>query len=152
MPTNDYLPYLQHHGILGMKWGVRRYQNEDGSLTSAGRRRYSDSNTRKEEKDRKKHPEKYMDNKELREALNRMNMERQYKNLSGDSSFKKGLKTAAKVLEVAGTVTVATAAAFEIADMIRNPNPQVTKLRRTSNMLRTARGAQQSGSNLLRLL
>ena len=34
--TND----LAHHGILGMKWGVRRYQNEDGSLTSAGRLRY----------------------------------------------------------------------------------------------------------------
>ena len=30
-----------HHGILGMKWGVRRYQNEDGSLTSAGKKRYS---------------------------------------------------------------------------------------------------------------
>ena len=33
--------YLEHHGILGMKWGVRRYQNEDGSLTDAGKRRYS---------------------------------------------------------------------------------------------------------------
>ena len=31
--------YLAHHGILGMKWGVRRYQNEDGSLTEAGKRR-----------------------------------------------------------------------------------------------------------------
>ncbi len=32
---------IYHHGIKGQKWGVRRYQNEDGSLTSAGKKRYS---------------------------------------------------------------------------------------------------------------
>ena len=31
---------LKHYGILGMKWGVRRYQNKDGTLTSAGKKRY----------------------------------------------------------------------------------------------------------------
>lgn len=30
--------YLMHHGTLGMKWGIRRYQNEDGSLTNAGKK------------------------------------------------------------------------------------------------------------------
>ena len=30
--------YLAHHGVKGMKWGVRRYQNKDGGLTYAGRK------------------------------------------------------------------------------------------------------------------
>ena len=34
---------IAHAGIKGMRWGVRRYQNEDGSLTEAGKKRYSDA-------------------------------------------------------------------------------------------------------------
>lgn len=37
---NDFKDYLAHHGILGMKWGIRRFRNYDGSLTNAGRKRY----------------------------------------------------------------------------------------------------------------
>ena len=33
---------LSHHGILGQKWGVRRYRNKDGILTSEGKKRYAD--------------------------------------------------------------------------------------------------------------
>lgn len=36
---------LYHHGIKGQKWGVRRYQNEDGTLTEAGKKRYENPNT-----------------------------------------------------------------------------------------------------------
>ena len=44
---------LYHHGILGQKWGIRRFQNPDGSLTSAGKKRY-DSFIKREDRAKKK--------------------------------------------------------------------------------------------------
>ena len=37
---------LEHHGILGQKWGVRRFQNKDGSLTPSGKKRYDETETK----------------------------------------------------------------------------------------------------------
>lgn len=41
--NNDYNDYLMHYGIKGQKWGERRYQNEDGTLTPEGIERYRKS-------------------------------------------------------------------------------------------------------------
>ena len=38
--------YLAHSGIKGMKWGIRRYRNEDGTLTEAGKKRYAKMNAK----------------------------------------------------------------------------------------------------------
>lgn len=46
--------YLMHHGIKGMKWGVRRYRNEDGTLTEEGKQRYGTVERLEQSQQRKK--------------------------------------------------------------------------------------------------
>ena len=83
----NYSSDLYHHGILGMKWGVRRYQNKDGSLTAAGKRRMSKEdkeratffkNKKKTEEEPKSKSVKEMSDAELREKTNRLNLENNY--------------------------------------------------------------------------
>ena len=55
--TNDFRElhedYLMHFGILGMHWGIRRYQNKDGTLTQAGKKRYDKLSAKADEYDKK---------------------------------------------------------------------------------------------------
>lgn len=78
---------LYHHGILGQKWGVRRFQNKDGSLTDAGRKHYG----YKEEVSK-------MSDAELRNTLNRKRLESRYKDLKVGSSrsVRQDVETASK--------------------------------------------------------
>lgn len=84
---------LSHYGIRGQKWGVRRFQNKDGSLTAKGRKRYSDS-----DEDIKK-----MSNEELRSRIDRLRNEKKYMDLTKKES--KISKTADKLSKKASVAS-----------------------------------------------
>lgn len=84
--------YIVHYGILGMKWGIRRYQNKDGSLTPAGKKRLEKLDKEREalignqssrdsssSSSTKKVSE--MSDEELRDAVMRLQLEQRYKEL-----------------------------------------------------------------------
>ena len=101
---------LAHWGVKGMKWGVRRYRNKDGSLTPAGRKRYSDGTSSDDSHDdykraHSKTSAKQLSDKELRERINRLQMEKQYSQLTQrEKSF--GEKFVTDVLTNAAKQTV----------------------------------------------
>lgn len=77
--TEDKETYLKHFGILGMHWGIRRYQNPDGTLTQAGKKHYSKKFSKivEKENDRRTTYSKALN--EFNEKLNRINsVQREY--------------------------------------------------------------------------
>lgn len=105
---------IEHHGILGQKWGVRRYQNKDGSLTSAGKKRVEqlkgeldrlepkkkDSESGQNGKNTSKQPAakkttkpatkslSEMSNAEIQAKIDRINLEARYKSLTAPQKSK----------------------------------------------------------------
>ena len=132
---------LRHHGIKGQKWGVRRFQNSDGSLTTIGKLRYGSSKDYQElgdkvaqadsliktakkyqaEKDHKEYNDKIktdlskMSDKELQQVVNRMNLEERYTQVMKSREKDAGESAAMKWLNVAGTVTTVSASAIAMA-------------------------------------
>lgn len=98
---------LYHWGIKGMKWGIRRFQNKNGSLTPFGKKRYSEPHGDYTNAHSKKSV-KEMSNKELQDRNNRLNMERQYAQLTQKTS--NGKKIIQGLIATAGTITAAEGA------------------------------------------
>ena len=99
--------YLEHHGIKGMHWGIRRFQNADGSLTSEGKDRYrknwSDDAKAVSELRKKKLNE--MSNAELKKLNERRNLENQYKQLN-PTTLQRAIKITATTAAALGTVAL----------------------------------------------
>ena len=96
---------IYHHGIKGMKWGVRRFQNEDGTLTSAGKKRYDDDST-----------QKIKETSTEEKSDHRKNLEKKYRKqgLSKEDAEKAAEKRIKieKVIAIAGAVAVTAAVVY----------------------------------------
>lgn len=100
--------YLAHHGIKGMKWGVRRFRNEDGTLTEAGKaraRKKADRDADRAKQDEYRRASKNRRNltdDELKQRINRLQMEKQLKDLTDSNLQSSGKRAVVEVLSTSG--------------------------------------------------
>lgn len=73
---------LYHYGVLGMKWGRRRYQNKDGTLTAAGKARKNSEVKKQRKRDVKNR--RTLTDAELKQKIERLKLEKQLKELTAE--------------------------------------------------------------------
>lgn len=103
---------LMHHGVKGQKWGVRRYQNSDGTLTAAGKRRYQyNDGTLKTKAVRDFAQESYMDEARKQKISSDVKILKDYaKNKYSNASLEQNVKVAKSYLSKMGIDTSSTSA------------------------------------------
>jgi len=104
--------FLEHHGIKGMRWGVRKSSSKTSVKTSSGNHPVSDdhANAVAARAKIKAHGTKSLSNQELQSVIGRTNLEAQYSNVTKSTSkIRKGHEAVKNVLAIAGSVTAAVA-------------------------------------------